>query len=81
MRIAVIGFGAAAIGLLERLKDSNHELHVFEKATIYTHRVFRVYVPTVSYSFQMRWVVKFISIPFYSEDLWTTTSTLPKKGG
>lgn len=32
MRIAVIGFGAAAIGLLERLKDSNHELHVFEKS-------------------------------------------------
>ncbi|HDP75286.1 MAG TPA: NAD(P)/FAD-dependent oxidoreductase [Bacteroidales bacterium] len=32
MRIAVIGFGAAAIGLLEKLKDSNHEVHVFEKS-------------------------------------------------
>lgn len=32
MRIAVIGFGAAAIGLLEKLKDTEHELHVFEKS-------------------------------------------------
>lgn len=32
MRIAVIGFGAAAIGLLEKLKDSSHEVHVFEKS-------------------------------------------------
>lgn len=32
MRIAVIGFGAAAIGLLEKLKDTNHEVHVFEKS-------------------------------------------------
>lgn len=32
MRIAVIGFGAAAIGLLEKLKISNHEVHVFEKS-------------------------------------------------
>ncbi|MBC7126007.1 MAG: NAD(P)/FAD-dependent oxidoreductase, partial [Bacteroidales bacterium] len=32
MRIAVIGFGAAAIGLLEKLKNSNHEVHVFEKS-------------------------------------------------
>lgn len=33
MKIAIIGFGAAAIGLLEKLKDSEHELHVFEKST------------------------------------------------
>lgn len=32
MRIAVIGFGAAAIGLLEKLKDTSHEVHVFEKS-------------------------------------------------
>jgi len=32
MRIAVIGFGAAAIGLLEKFRDSNHEVHVFEKS-------------------------------------------------
>lgn len=32
MRLAVIGFGAAAIGLLERLKDTNSEIHVFEKS-------------------------------------------------
>lgn len=32
MKIAVIGFGAAAIGLLERLKDSDHQIHVFEKS-------------------------------------------------
>ncbi|QKG78848.1 NAD(P)/FAD-dependent oxidoreductase [Tenuifilum thalassicum] len=32
MKIAVIGFGAAAIGLLEKLKDTEHEVHVFEKS-------------------------------------------------
>ncbi len=32
MKIAIIGFGAAAIGLLEKLKDSSHEIHVFEKS-------------------------------------------------
>lgn len=32
MKIAVIGFGAAAIGLLERLKNSDHQIHVFEKS-------------------------------------------------
>ena len=32
MNIAVIGFGAAAIGFLEKMKDSGHELHVFEQS-------------------------------------------------
>ncbi len=32
MKIAVIGFGAAAIGFIERVKNSNHEIHVFEKS-------------------------------------------------
>ncbi len=32
MRIAVVGFGASAIGLLERLKAAQHEIHVFEKS-------------------------------------------------
>ena len=32
MKIAVIRFGAAAIGLLERMKDTEHEIHVFEKS-------------------------------------------------
>ena len=32
MKIAVIGFGAAAIGLLERMKDTEHQIHVFEKS-------------------------------------------------
>jgi uncharacterized FAD-dependent dehydrogenase len=31
MKIAVIGFGAAAIGFIERIKNSDHEIHVFEK--------------------------------------------------
>lgn len=31
-KIAVIGFGAAAIGFLEKIKDGNHEIHVFEKS-------------------------------------------------
>lgn len=33
MKIAVIGFGAAAIGFIERIKDSGHEIHVFEKSS------------------------------------------------
>ncbi len=32
MKIAVIGFGAAAIGFIEKAKDSKHEIHVFEKS-------------------------------------------------
>ena len=32
MKIAVIGFGAAAIGFIEKAKDSNHEIHIFEKS-------------------------------------------------
>jgi uncharacterized FAD-dependent dehydrogenase len=32
MRIAVIGFGAAAIGFIEKLKKSGHEIHIFEKS-------------------------------------------------
>ncbi|MDP8203323.1 MAG: hypothetical protein P9L95_02185, partial [Candidatus Tenebribacter mawsonii] len=32
MKIAIIGFGAAAIGFIEKIKDSNNEIHVFEKS-------------------------------------------------
>lgn len=32
MRIAVIGFGAAAIGFINTLKNSSHQIDVFEKA-------------------------------------------------
>lgn len=32
MKIAVVGLGAAAIGFLERMKDSAHEIHVFERS-------------------------------------------------
>jgi len=32
MKIAIIGFGAAAIGLIERIKDSDIEIHIFEKS-------------------------------------------------
>jgi uncharacterized protein len=32
MKIAIIGFGAAAIGFIEKMKDTEHELHVFEKS-------------------------------------------------
>ncbi|MBT3169109.1 MAG: NAD(P)/FAD-dependent oxidoreductase [Candidatus Cloacimonetes bacterium] len=32
MKIAIIGFGAAAIGFIEKMKDSNHEIHIFEKS-------------------------------------------------
>ncbi len=32
MKIAIIGFGAAAIGFIERIKDSKHEVHIFEKS-------------------------------------------------
>lgn len=32
MKIAIIGFGAAAIGLIEKVKSSDIEVHVFEKS-------------------------------------------------
>ncbi len=32
MKIAVIGFGAAAIGFIERMKDEAHQIEVFEKS-------------------------------------------------
>ncbi|MCK4637922.1 MAG: hypothetical protein KAT33_00730, partial [Bacteroidales bacterium] len=32
MKIAIIGFGAAAIGFIERIKDTDVEIHVFEKS-------------------------------------------------
>lgn len=32
MKIGIIGFGAAAIGFIEKIKDSEHEIHVFEKS-------------------------------------------------
>jgi uncharacterized protein len=32
MKIAIVGFGAAAIGFIEGVKDTNHEIHVFEKS-------------------------------------------------
>ncbi len=32
MRIAVIGFGAAAMGFIERIKNAGHEIHIFEKS-------------------------------------------------
>ena len=32
MRIAIIGFGAAAIGFIERIKNSDNEIHIFEKS-------------------------------------------------
>lgn len=32
MKIAMIGFGAAALGFIEKIKDSEHEIHVFEKS-------------------------------------------------
>ncbi|MFZ4413408.1 MAG: NAD(P)/FAD-dependent oxidoreductase [Bacteroidales bacterium] len=32
MKIAVIGFGAAAIGFIERMKNESHEIVVFEKS-------------------------------------------------
>lgn len=40
MKIAIIGFGAAAIGFIEKIKESKHEIHVFEKsADIYSTSV------------------------------------------
>ena len=33
-KIAVIGFGAAAIGFIEKIKDSKHEIHVYEKSPV-----------------------------------------------
>ncbi len=32
MKIAIIGFGAAAIGFIEKIKKTSHEIHVFEKS-------------------------------------------------
>jgi hypothetical protein len=32
MKIAMIGFGAAAIGFIEKIKDSDNEVHIFEKS-------------------------------------------------
>lgn len=32
MKIAIIGFGAAAMGFIERVKQSDHQIHVFEKS-------------------------------------------------
>lgn len=32
MKVAIIGFGAAAIGFIERVKNENVEIHVFEKS-------------------------------------------------
>lgn len=32
MKIAMIGFGAAAMGFIERVKQSDHQIHVFEKS-------------------------------------------------
>ncbi|MFW5975089.1 MAG: NAD(P)/FAD-dependent oxidoreductase [Bacteroidota bacterium] len=32
MKIAVIGFGAAAMGFIEQVKNTGHEIHVFEKS-------------------------------------------------
>jgi hypothetical protein len=32
MKIGIVGFGAAAIGFIEKIKNSNHEIHVFEKS-------------------------------------------------
>lgn len=32
MKIAIIGFGAAAIGYIERIKKAGHEIHIFEKS-------------------------------------------------
>jgi len=32
MKIAIIGFGAAAIGFIEQIKNSDTEIHVFEKS-------------------------------------------------
>ncbi|MBE9467489.1 MAG: NAD(P)/FAD-dependent oxidoreductase [Bacteroidetes bacterium] len=32
MKIAIVGFGAAAIGFIEKMKNTDHELHIFEKS-------------------------------------------------
>ncbi|HCX72613.1 MAG TPA: dehydrogenase, partial [Candidatus Cloacimonas sp.] len=32
MKIAVVGFGAAAIGFLENMKRTKHQIHVFEQS-------------------------------------------------
>ena len=32
MKIAIIGFGAASIGFIEKIVNSHHEFHIFEKS-------------------------------------------------
>jgi hypothetical protein len=32
MKIAIVGFGAAAIGFIEKTKHSDHEIHIFERS-------------------------------------------------
>jgi len=32
MKIAIIGFGAAAIGFIEKIKTSEHEIHIYERS-------------------------------------------------
>jgi uncharacterized protein len=32
MKIAIVGFGAAAIGFIEKVKHSHHQIHVFERS-------------------------------------------------
>lgn len=32
MKIAIVGFGAASIGFLEKMKDTDHEITIFEKS-------------------------------------------------
>jgi len=32
VKIGIVGFGAAAIGFIKRIKDTDHEIHVFEKS-------------------------------------------------
>ena len=32
MKIAIIGFGAAAIGFIEKMKNTDNEIHIFEKS-------------------------------------------------
>ncbi|RLD64625.1 MAG: NAD(P)/FAD-dependent oxidoreductase [Bacteroidetes bacterium] len=32
MKIAIVGFGAAAIGFIEKMKNTDNELHIFEKS-------------------------------------------------
>jgi len=32
MKIAIIGFGAAAIGFIEKIKEEGHDIHIYEKS-------------------------------------------------